>query len=171
MACAWQDVKITEARWCFPVPSDLTDQQAAMAYINPMTAWMMVQEYAPVPPETAVVAVNAATSAISRMIIRMLNHIGVRPIALVRRREAQEELVDQLEVSDVLCTSTISEGGLIKKLYELSGGRGLSVAWDAVGGPEGDDLIRALRPGGTLAHYGLLSGKPLSFGLRDQSRA
>ncbi|TVY59864.1 Enoyl-[acyl-carrier-protein] reductase [Fusarium oxysporum f. sp. cubense] len=166
-AGAWQDMKVTEERWCFPVPPDLTDHQAAMAYINPLTAWMMVQQYAPVTPAAAVV-VNAATSAISQMIIRMLNRAGVRPIALVRRSDAQEQLMGQLGVSAVLCTSTLSDIGLQHRLLGLTGGRGLAVAWDAVGGPEGDDLAHALYPGGTLVHYGLLSGTPLSLRLRDE---
>ncbi|KAF7590865.1 hypothetical protein BBP40_002279 [Aspergillus hancockii] len=73
-AGTWQEMKIAEERWCFPVPPDFTDQQAAMAYINPLSAWMTVREYAPVPP--AVVAVNAATAAIGQTVIRMLNHAG-----------------------------------------------------------------------------------------------
>ena len=35
------------------------------------------------------------------------------------------------------------------------------VVLDAVGGAEGAALARALAPGGTLVHYGLLSGRPL----------
>ncbi|UDD63504.1 putative secondary metabolism biosynthetic enzyme [Aspergillus flavus] len=162
-AGAWQDMKVTEECWCFPVPPDLTDQQAAMAYINPMSAWMMVRQYAPNP--STVVAVNAATSAIGQMIIRMLNRAGIRPIALIRRPDGKRQLSDQLDLSAVICTS---ETGLRRKLSELSGGRGLAVAWDAVGGTEGDDLVRSLAPGGTLVHYGLLSGIPLSYRLREE---
>ncbi|KAL3440827.1 chaperonin 10-like protein [Aspergillus insuetus] len=162
-AGSWQDMKVTEERWCFLVPPDLTDQQAAMAYINPLSACMMVREYRPSP--TASVAVNAVTSAIGQMIVRMLNRVGVRPIALVRRPNIQAQLMSQLGVSAVICTS---EGGLQHRLLELTGGRGLAVAWDAVGGSEGDDLARALSPGGTLVHYGLLSGTPLSVRLHDE---
>lgn len=159
---AWQDVKVAEERWCFPVPSDLTDQQAAMAYINPLTAHMMVRDHAPDAP--AHVAVNAATSAIGQMIIRMLNHSGLRPIAIVRRPESIGRIEDKLAVQAVVCTSEV---GLRHRLRELTGGRGLTVAWDAVGGTDGDDLVRALHPGGKLIHYGLLSGIPLSTGLRN----
>ncbi|KAL2835977.1 chaperonin 10-like protein [Aspergillus pseudoustus] len=169
-AGAWQTVKITDERWCFPVPDDLTDEQAAMAYINPMTACMMVREYAPSSPFSpgTPVAVNAATSAIGRMIIRLLKHAGVHPIiALVRRPNMEGELMAQLGVDAVLCTSS-DEGRLRDRLLEVTGGRGLAVAWDAVGGPQGDELVRALQPGGTLVHYGLLSGTPLSWSLREE---
>ncbi|KAH8423408.1 zinc-dependent alcohol dehydrogenase family protein [Aspergillus melleus] len=160
---AWQNVKITEERWCFPVPADLTDQEAARAYINPLSAFRMVHEYGPSPG--ASVVVNAATSAIGQMIIRMLNRAAIRPIALVRRAGVESQLKSQLGVSAVLCTSEVR---LQHKLLELTNGRGLSVAWDAVGGSEGDDLARALSPGGTLVHYGLLSGTPLSLRLYEE---
>ncbi|OJJ76666.1 hypothetical protein ASPBRDRAFT_62782 [Aspergillus brasiliensis CBS 101740] len=156
-AGAWQTWKLTEERWCFPVPTDLTDQQAATAYINPLTAWMMTNKYAPTPP--APVVVNAATSAIGQMIIRMLNRLGVRPIALTRRPEVIDHWMGTSEVTAVICSS---DGGLRRKIHELTGGQGLAVAYDAVGGSEGNDLAHSLARGGTLVHYGLLSGTPLS---------
>lgn len=121
---------------------------------------MMVRDYAPSAP--AYVAVNAAASAIGQMIIRMLNHAGLRPIAIVRRPESMAHIEDQLAVQAVICTS---EAGLRHTLCELTGGRGLTVAWDAVGGTDGDDLVRALHSCRTLVHYELLSGTPLSTGL------
>ncbi|KAG5789501.1 hypothetical protein H9Q69_011444 [Fusarium xylarioides] len=161
-AGAWQNIKVTEEKWCFSVPSDLTDEQAAMAYINPLTAQKMVEKYAP-KKQDAIVAVNAATSAIGQMLIRMLNKKGLEPIVLVRRSDAREQLMRELDVAAVICTS--EEASLPQKLYELTRGRGLAVAFDAVGGSEGDDLVRALSPNGVLVHYGLLSGRPLSYQL------
>ena len=154
---AWQDVKVTDECWCFPVPADMTDQQAAMGYVNPLSALRMVREYGPV--ASAPVAVNAATSAIGQMIIRMLNLVGIQPIALVRRPESKKLFVGKPGISSVLCSS---EPGVRRQLYELSNGHGLAVAWDAVGGAEGEELAQSLAPGGKLVHYGLLSGLPLS---------
>jgi len=134
-----------------------------MAYINPLSAWMMVCKYKPYP--AAEVAVNAATFAIGQMIISMLNRIGVRPIALVQRPGIQAQLMTQLDVSAVVCTSEVE---LQQTLLEFTGGRGLAVAWDVVGWSEGDILARSLSPGGTLVHYGLLSGTPLSMRLKDE---
>lgn len=156
-AGAWQELKLSEEQWCFPVPAYLTDRQAATAYINPLTAWMMVKEYAPAPP--AIVVVNAATSAIGQMIIRMLNQVGVRPIALTRRPDVLDKLMSR---SDITAVVGPSEGDLKQRIYDLTGSRGLTVAYDAVGGSEGNDLARSLARGGTLIHYGLLSGVSLS---------
>ena len=156
---AWQDVKVTDGRWCFPVRPELTDEQAATAYINPLTALLMVRRYAP--SGAAPVAVNAAASAIGRMIIQLLNDAGQRPIALVRNPRSRALLAD-VELAAVVCTTEIRpHADLRATLLEITGGEGLATAWDAVGGAEGADLYRALSPGGTLVHYGLLSGRPL----------
>ncbi|KAJ4245516.1 hypothetical protein NW762_014025 [Fusarium torreyae] len=159
---AWQNMKVTKEKLCFTVPRDLTDQQAAIAYINPLTAQRLVQKCVP-KIQGAAVAVNATTGAIDQMIIRMLNKMGIKPIALVRRSNARDDLISQFDLSAVLCTS--DEVRLTQKLYELTGGRGLAVAFYAVGGEEGDDIVLALCPGGTLVHYGLLSGRLLSYQL------
>ncbi|KAK1676551.1 putative alcohol dehydrogenase [Colletotrichum godetiae] len=168
-AGAWQTTRIVEAKWCFTVPGDLGDEEVAMAYINPLTALRMVREYAPRPEgsQTGVVLVNAALSAIGRMIIRLLNARGVKPIALVRRLESRELLLrlSELGVSAVVCSS---EDSLRQKLLDLTDGRGIAVAYDAVGGSEGDEIVRALTPEGTIVHYGLLSGQALSFRLREE---
>jgi NADPH:quinone reductase-like Zn-dependent oxidoreductase len=151
-AGAWQDVKTTEARWCFPVHPELTDEQAATAYINPLTAVRMVRQYAP--HRAGLVAVNAAASAIGCMIIRLLNDAGHRPVALIRNPDSRARLAD-LDLTEVVCADQGAD------LRQITGDRGLAVAWDAVGGADGAGLFRRLAPGGTLVHYGLLSGRPL----------
>lgn len=163
-AGSWQDVKTTEARWCFPVRAELTDEQAGTAYINPLTAVLMVRRHAPRTPVPVVV--NAAGSTIGRMLIRLLNQAGHQPIAVIRHPAARARLVD-LDVATVLCTdeSRPEDGGLLGALLDVTGGRGVAVALDAVGGAEGAALFRALAPNGTLVHYGLLSGCPLPANL------
>lgn len=68
-AGGWQTFKATSDDWCIPVPDDLTDDQAATAYINPLTARMMLSSAAV--SAGAVVGVNAANSATGRMLLRM----------------------------------------------------------------------------------------------------
>lgn len=65
------------------MPPDLTNQQAATAYINPLTAWIITTEYTPAPP--APVVVNTTTSAISQIIIQILNQVSMRLITLTRQ--------------------------------------------------------------------------------------
>ncbi|MFE0043952.1 zinc-dependent alcohol dehydrogenase family protein [Streptomyces albireticuli] len=180
-AGAWQQTKVAEARWCLPVLPHLTDEQAATSYINPLTALLMLRRYVDpgvggettgteVPRVAAApgVVVNAAASAIGRTAIRMLNRDGVEPVAVVRHPRSREQLAG-LRTAAVLCTSDAAvRDSLPAVVREAAGGRPPAVVLDAVGGAEGGDLARALAPGGTLVHYGLLSGRPLPEALATE---
>ncbi|WP_443026545.1 alcohol dehydrogenase catalytic domain-containing protein [Sphingomonas sp. IC-56] len=69
-AGCWQSWKTLPADWCVTVPEDLDDDEAATAYINPLTALLMVRKLAPKRGDR--IGVTAAGSAIGRMLIRML---------------------------------------------------------------------------------------------------
>ena len=155
-AGAWQDVKIADARWCFAVADGLSDAQAATSYVNPLSAWLMLNERAALVPEMSV-AINAAGSAIGRMLIRMANAAGVRPVALVRSA-ASRPLLAGLDLAAVVVTDDEAQEDALRA---ATGARGLDLALDAVGGACGEALALALRPGGHFLHYGLLSGVPV----------
>lgn len=146
----WQSCKTLPAEWCIPVPDDLTDGQAATAYVNPLTARLMLRALAPAPG--MLVAVNAANSAIGRIMLRLLDAMKVRSLAIVRSRTAQVMLAHE-PVCDVILAG--------EKLPPLDGG------FDAIGGGDGAAMAQAIRSGGALMHYGLLSGRPLPPGLRS----
>jgi NADPH:quinone reductase-like Zn-dependent oxidoreductase len=147
-AGGWQSFKALPAEWCIPVPDDLSDEQAATAYVNPLTARLTLRTLAPTPG--MLVAVNAANSAIGRILLRMLDAMSIRSLAIVRSKQAMALLANE-PVSDVILTG--------ERLPSLDGG------FDAIGGNDGAAMGQAIRSGGTLLHYGLLSGKPLPLGL------
>ncbi|MFC7328675.1 zinc-dependent alcohol dehydrogenase family protein [Marinactinospora rubrisoli] len=154
-AGGWQRVKRTDARWCFRVSPELTDDQAAVSYINPVTAMRMIDEH--VRSGTRHVAVNAAGSATAAMLARMLHRRGVPAIGLVRGDPHATGLAD-VPWAAVLTTR---QADWPAELRRRTGGRGPDVAFDAVGGADGERLALATAPGGRFVHYGLLSGRPL----------
>jgi NADPH:quinone reductase-like Zn-dependent oxidoreductase len=88
---AWQEAKTAEARWCFGVDPALSDDQATTSYVNPLTAWLMVERYV-APGAGARVAVNAAASTIGRVLVRLLRRRGAEPVALARGDDPPAEL-------------------------------------------------------------------------------
>lgn len=150
----WQSWKIVPAEWCIPVPDDLSDDQAALAYVNPLTARLMVQALVPQPGDQ--VGITAAASTIGRMLIRLLDAVGARPVAIVRSASSRAALRDEP-------AATIMEEGA--SLPALAAGL------DAVGGMAGARLAAAVRPGAPFLHYGLLSGQPLTGALLARTRA
>ena len=143
-AGCWQSWKTLPADWCVAVPEGLDDDEAATAYINPLTALLMVRKLATNPGDR--IGVTAAGSAIGRMLIRMLAARGAHPVGIIRSSAARESISTE-------CAEVVEEGCPLPALDS-----GL----DAVGGTPGTLLGAAIKPGGLLLHYGLLSGQPLS---------
>jgi NADPH:quinone reductase-like Zn-dependent oxidoreductase len=142
-AGGWQTWKTLPADWCVEVPADIEDDDAAVSYINPLTAMLMLRAARLQPGDR--IGINAANSTIGRMLLRMAAAAGIRPIAVVRSEAANQAL--RGEPAEV-----VREGVPLPDL---------AAAFDAVGGPAGASLAHAVKPGGPLLHYGLLSNRPL----------
>ena len=141
----WQQYLIRPADWCFAVPGDISDDQAAMAYVNPLTAFHLVSaaeaHFGKAGGQR--IGVTAAASAIGRMLLVLLTETGFRPVALVRSAEPAARLAEGFAGEIVVQAAP------------------LDAVLDAVGGEPGNALFRQIRPGGAFIQYGALSGAQL----------
>jgi NADPH:quinone reductase-like Zn-dependent oxidoreductase len=142
----WQEYLVRPAEWCFAVPDDLCDDQAAMAYVNPLTAFRLVDAVAAHfgGGRGQQVGVTAAASAIGKMLLVLLTDAGFRPVALVRSEATAARLAENFsgEIAVQSCSP-------------------LDAVLDAVGGEPGNALFRQVRAGGAFIQYGALSGAQL----------
>lgn len=152
----WCESVIADATRLLPVPDAVSDSSAAQFVVNPVTAWLMLEEELKLEPGDWVVQ-TAAGSTLGRMVIQLGRLRGFRTINLVRRPEQVEELL-ALGADAVLVTGRDDVAG---RTRELTGGRGARGALDAVGGEAGAFALQALQPGGTLLIYGMLGREPL----------
>lgn len=148
---AWASARVVQADWCLPVDDRLSDDQAATAYVNPLTCWLMLEGAR---PDTRL-AVSAAASVIGRMILRLANRRGLCPTAILRSAASRDRLAG-LDLADVIVSDHPAP-----QLARAWDGRGPDLALDCVGGATGQGMLDALCPGGQMIHYGLLSGQPL----------
>ncbi|MER0239657.1 zinc-dependent alcohol dehydrogenase family protein [Fulvimarina sp. MAC8] len=148
----WSTWKVLPANWCVIVPDDITDEEAAVAYVNPLTARLMFKAIEPEPGQ--LIGITAAASTIGRMLIRLLHAAGAEPIAIVRSEHSRQALRNE-------SVKVVEEGVPLPTL---------DAGLDAVGGLAGSRLMAAIKPGGILLHYGLLSGQPLTSELMEKSR-
>ena len=142
----WQEYLVRPAEWCFAVPDDLSDDQAAMAYVNPLTAFRLIDAV-----ETHFgkaggqrIGVTAGASAIGRMLLGLLADAGFRPVALVRSAATAARLGENFHGEIAVQPAAPLDGVL-----------------DAVGGEPGNALFRQIRSGGAFIQYGALSGAQL----------
>ena len=154
----WAEQVVVPARQVWPVPSGLTDEQAATFFVNPASALVMTRYVLRVPPGAWLIQ-TAAGSALGRMVIRLGRNYGFRTINVVRRRDQAEEL--QREGADAVVAT--NEESLPERVRALTGEEGVRFAMDAVGGGTASEVVRVLGPGGRILLYGTLSGEPLTL--------
>ena len=150
----WQEIKLTAYSWCIPVPDDITDTMACFAYINPLTAWLMVERHCSA--QTRHVAITGATTTIAGHLADLLSIRGIQPVGIIRGTPGStvshpDQRSDVIETSDPYWAEQLARNH----------GRNFDLIFDCVGGQLGGNLMRHLTPGGVLVHYGLLSGEPL----------
>lgn len=162
----WQQQTVVPVKNIVPLPASLTDEQAAMFFINPAAAYLMTQKVMPV-PRGAWLMQTAAGSAVGRMVIRLGQRYGFRTLNVVRRAEQVTELLTA--GADAVVVFDPEKTGLqdfVREVREITGG-GVQYAIDPVGGPTGSAIVSCLSDGGRLLVYGTLSPEPLSFSSRN----
>ncbi|HCD02605.1 MAG TPA: zinc-binding dehydrogenase, partial [Planctomycetaceae bacterium] len=122
----WAEQAVAPARQVVPVPDSLSVQQAATFFINPVTAYVMVQRVLQIPPGGWLLQ-TAAGSQLGRMVIRLGRRLGFKTINIVRRDEQIEELV-QLGGDHVLSFRVDEQSGeeLLQLVDDITGGGGVS---------------------------------------------
>jgi NADPH:quinone reductase-like Zn-dependent oxidoreductase len=156
----WRESAAVAAAQLLPVPDAVSDEVAAQFVVNPVTAWVMLEEELGLRPGDWL-AQTAAGSALGRLVIQLARLRGYHTVNFVRRADAVAELRD-LGADAVFSTDEAPDvGDLVARVRALTDGRGVAGALDAVGGETGALALHCLRPGGTLLVYGLLGGEPL----------
>jgi NADPH:quinone reductase-like Zn-dependent oxidoreductase len=154
----WAEQVVIPARQAVPVPADLSDEQAATFFVNPASAVVMTRYVLRV-PRGAWLLQTAAASALGRMVIRLGVLHGFRTLNVVRQPEQVEELT-RLGADAVV---VLGRESLAERVKELTGGKGVPFAIDAVGGEVGSQVVETLGRGGRMLVYSTLSEKPLTL--------
>jgi NADPH2:quinone reductase len=141
------------AHSAFPVPDGLTESQAAGFWIPHLTGWAgLVDRGCLVAGEWLAVLGAAGGSGIAA--VQLGRALGARVIAIVSDEERAafcRELGAELALSH-------REGRLVPALREATGGHGVDVIYDPVGGSLAEDAAGALARGGRLLAVGFASG-------------
>ncbi|WP_104664805.1 zinc-dependent alcohol dehydrogenase family protein [Ensifer adhaerens] len=148
----WQEYLIRPAAWCFTLPDDIGETDAATCYVNPLTALQLIEalraHFGSL--DRRRIGVTAARSAIGGMLMKLLAGEGADATGIVRSERSADRLATEVPGRVVL--------GDEDRMPQLR----LDAIIDAVGGPfAGDLILRTLEPGGAFIQYGALSGVPV----------
>ena len=78
---AWQEYKCIDYSWCIPVPDDIPTDVACFAYINPLTASLMVERFC---DSAQSALVDAATTTIAGHLKTLLEQQGIETVMVGR---------------------------------------------------------------------------------------
>jgi NADPH:quinone reductase len=135
------------------IPAGVTDQQAAAAMLQGMTAHYLCHDTYPLKRgETALV--HAAAGGVGLLLVQMAHNIGARVLATVSTEEkaklAREAGADEI----ILYTKSDFEA----EVRRLTNGQGVHVVYDSVGKTTFEKGLNVLRPRGMMVLFGGSSG-------------
>jgi NADPH2:quinone reductase len=143
-----------------PVPQGVSDQQAAAAMLQGMTAHYLSHSTYPLKKgETALV--HAAAGGVGLLLTQMARNIGARVIATVSTDEKAKLAKDAGADEIILYTETDFEA----ETKRLTGGKGVDVVYDSVGKTTFEKGLNVLRPRGMMVLFGGSSGAVPPFDL------
>jgi NADPH2:quinone reductase len=151
---AYAEEILIDASRAAPIPDDISDDAAAAVFLKGLTAHMLVNQVHPLKPgETALV--YAAVGGVGTLLTQWAAHIGARVIAVVgdpakidaARANGAAEVIDRSATPDIAAG-----------VRELTGGKGVDVAYDSIGAATFEASLDSLALRGMMVSYGNASG-------------
>ncbi|GBG96961.1 zinc-dependent alcohol dehydrogenase family protein [Lactococcus termiticola] len=142
----WQEEVVCEADYAVMIPDELDDLSASQLYINPLTAYLLVNEVFQLQPGKKL-AVTAGASAIGKCFAQLAKTMGFDYYAIVRNSSHDKELYE-LGAKAVLTDAK---------------GLQFDAVVDCVGGEVGTSLAKQVKSGGHFQALGLLSGEQVDW--------
>jgi NADPH:quinone reductase len=136
-----------------PIPQAVSDQQAAAAMLQGMTAHYVSHDtYQLKQGETALV--HAAAGGVGLLLVQMAHNIGARVIATVSTEE-KAKLARAAGAHEVILYTHADFEAETKRLTD---GKGVNVVYDSVGKTTFEKGLNVLRPRGMMVLFGGSSG-------------
>ena len=137
----------------FPMPQSLSFEQAAGISITYFTSYYALKQRANIQPGETLLVLGAA-GGVGTTAIELGKLMGARVIAAASSEE-KLALCKQLGADDVINYNEVSLKDAVK---ELTGGKGVDVVYDPVGGDYAEPAIRSMAWNGRYLVIGFASG-------------
>lgn len=141
---AWRAVKL---------PDGLSDQAVAASFVKGITAHMLLRRIFPVGDGTTIL-VHAAAGGLGQLLTRWASRLGATIIGTVGS-QAKAEIARTAGAHHVIVGR---DADFARAVAELTGGRGVDVAYDGIGGSTLQKTLACVRPFGVVASIGQAGG-------------
>lgn len=150
----YSDTVVVPVGFALPIPESLSFQKAAAIPVNYLTAWLMLVHLAGVRAGERVL-VHAAAGGIGQAALQICRFRGAEVIGT-----ASAGKHDRLKAAGVAHTIDYTREDFEAAVMRITGGRGVDVALDGLGGSSFRRSYRCLAPLGRLCLYGVSTLAP-----------
>ena len=154
---AWAEYMVTKAGNCFPVSRAITDTQAAMMLVNPLTALALTD--IAVKGRHKAVVITAASGALGKMLNSLMKKKRIKVINVVSDSNKQASLKKE-GMTEVLNSG---DSDFLRQLTECIVRLQPSLVLDAAGGGMINQMLDILPEGADFILYGNLSKQKIEF--------
>jgi len=144
---------------------DLGVVSAATVSVNPCTAYRMLKDFVPLERGDWFVQ-NGGNSGVGRAAIQLSRLWGLKSISIVRNRPEIDELKQELEAlgADLVVTEReLADRAFRKETKRLTGGKGIKLGLNCVGGKATTEMIHHMAQGGQVVTYGAMAKQPVTL--------
>lgn len=145
---------IVPAERLVAIPSQLSFPEAAGLWIPYLTAYPLV-EHGHELKKGDYVLITAATSTVGHAAIQYAQNLDLIPIGTTRSGAKAKKLKEITGIKDVIVTK---KENLVKRVDEITNGKGISLIFDPIGGKTVTDLANIAAPGTSIIEYGVIAG-------------
>lgn len=155
---AYASDRILPAALAVRLPPDISEQIAATVLLKGLTAEMLARQVHRIQPGDLIL-VHAAAGGVGRLLCQWARHLGATVIGTVGS-EAKAELARRAG-----CEHTIlyRQENFVERVRDITGGRGVDVAYDSVGKDTFQGSLESLAFRGHLVNFGQSSGSVEPF--------
>ncbi|MBF6183099.1 NADPH:quinone oxidoreductase family protein [Nocardia otitidiscaviarum] len=150
---AMAEVAVAPVDMVFTLPDNISLQSGAGVLFNDLTVHFCLRNRGRLAAGETVL-VHGAAGGIGTSTLRMAQALGAGRVIAVVSTEEKAEVARANGATDVVLTD-----GWLAAVKELTGGRGVDIVLDPVGGDRFTDSIRSLASGGRLLVVGFTAGE------------
>jgi NADPH2:quinone reductase len=150
---AYAEARILPASRALPLPDSIPDEVGAVVLARGLTAHMLQSRIYPVGEGTTVL-VHSAAGGLGSLLVRFAKRRGATVIGSVGSA-GKVELARAAGADHVIVGR---DADFATEVAALTGGRGVDVAYDGIGGDTLRKTMACVRPFGTVASYGQSGG-------------
>ena len=158
---AHADQVCVPAGYAFPIPDEMSFEEAAAIPVNYLTAYQMLFRVAQIRPGESVL-IHAAAGGVGLAVLQLCRSVE-NVVAFGTASASKHEVVRANGCSHPIDYHTVD---YFVEIMRLTGGKGVDVVLDALGGNDWRKGYRLLRPAGRLVAFGfsnMLSGNTRSI--------